>query len=198
MKIPTQQEIAALFAAAPDLPLDLQGWHYDQPIFQQMIQFVKPTTIIEVGSWKGASAAHMLQKCIAAGLDTRLFAVDFFQDTTIHSFQGSFGLFLSNMKHLGFDRQVIPVKECSMVAAFDLEEAGVVADLIYIDAGHTFDECLGDLVSYWPLLRPGGVMIGDDYHEIPSVAQAVRTFCSKKGLAHRDAGDGYHWTILKP
>lgn len=36
-------------------------------------------------------------------------------------------------------------------------------DFVYIDANHTFEGCLADLQSWWPKLRPGGLIAGDDY-----------------------------------
>ena len=38
-----------------------------------------------------------------------------------------------------------------------------VFDLVFIDGGHKSDEVLQDAVLCWPLLKPGGVMVFDDY-----------------------------------
>ena len=40
---------------------------------------------------------------------------------------------------------------------------GIRPNVIHIDAGHDHDAALGDLRRWWPILRPGGVMIMDGY-----------------------------------
>ena len=39
--------------------LDLQGWGSTHPVFEHVVSEYRPTSIVEVGSWKGASASHM-------------------------------------------------------------------------------------------------------------------------------------------
>lgn len=36
-------------------------------------------------------------------------------------------------------------------------------DFVYIDADHTYDAVKADLSAWWPKVRPGGVLAGDDY-----------------------------------
>jgi predicted O-methyltransferase YrrM len=51
------------------------------------------------------------------------------------------------------------------------------ADLIYIDADHTFNSVYPDITEFWNLLSPGGVMFGDDYNDTwPGVKKAVNLF----------------------
>ena len=51
------------------------------------------------------------------------------------------------------------------------------ADLIYIDADHTFNSVHHDITEFWDLLRPGGVIFGDDYNDTwPGVKEAVNLF----------------------
>ena len=40
--------------------VDLQGWGSKHVIFEYLLQKIKPNLIIELGTWKGASAIHML------------------------------------------------------------------------------------------------------------------------------------------
>jgi hypothetical protein len=44
-----------------------------------------------------------------------------------------------------------------------LRHHNVIADVIHIDAGHDYRSVKTDLQIWWPLLRPGGILIGDDY-----------------------------------
>ena len=55
----------------------LWGWNGDRQIFPALIKQLKPSLIIEVGSWMGLSAANMATSCKALGLnDTAVVCVD--------------------------------------------------------------------------------------------------------------------------
>ena len=36
-------------------------------------------------------------------------------------------------------------------------------DFIYVDASHKFADALADIEAWWPKLKLGGLMAGDDY-----------------------------------
>lgn len=52
-----------------------------------------------------------------------------------------------------------------------------IFDLVHVDGDHSALGALNDLVLCWPKLRPGGVLILDDYWT-PEVAEAARRFMS--------------------
>ena len=55
--------------------------------------------------------------------------------------------------------------------------------MIYVDAHHDEEEVLGDLRRAWELLRPGGMIFGDDYTgEEPGVLKAVNRFVAEKAV----------------
>jgi len=65
----------------------------------------------------------------------------------------------------------------SLAAAQVLGRLGIQADLIHIDAGDDEREVFADLSSYFPLLRTGGVIFGDDYEaHWPGLVRAVDLF----------------------
>lgn len=55
--------------------------------------------------------------------------------------------------------------------------------------GHADPEVTIDLEGYWPILRPGGVMIGDDYNAEawPGVVSAANRFAAANGIEIEDA-----------
>lgn len=53
------------------------------------------------------------------------------------------------------------VRSRSATAASALPDSGV--DFIYIDADHSYKGCMSDLQSYFPKIRPGGILAGHDY-----------------------------------
>ncbi|MBV8140209.1 MAG: class I SAM-dependent methyltransferase [Deltaproteobacteria bacterium] len=63
-----------------------------------------------------------------------------------------------------------------------LQRLAVVADLIYIDAGHEFESVLRDIRMYWQLLAPKGAVVFDDYIGWAGVTKAINTFAHENGL----------------
>lgn len=208
MNLPTPQQIAAIYDGIERLGLttDLQGWNSDLPIFGKLIAETSADTIIEIGSWKGRSAVHMCHCVDASPLrrDYRIFCVDFWQNPCLHSDLSplpqvpwdarpdAYQLFLHNVKAYGCHGQVIPVRAESSKGAELLTAWGIVADLIYVDGGHDANTCFNDMVRYWPLLRAGGIMFGDDYPE-PGVTQAVKSFSQIYGVSFTH--DEHHWVL---
>ncbi|MBV8523326.1 MAG: class I SAM-dependent methyltransferase, partial [Acetobacteraceae bacterium] len=55
----------------------------------------------------------------------------------------------------------------------------VKVDLVHLDGGHDYRSVMADLQAWWPLVRPGGILIGDDYNTNgvwPEVRQAFDEF----------------------
>jgi hypothetical protein len=99
--------------------------------------------------------------------------------------------FLANVVQHGFQDVIIPVPCTSVIAARVLASQGIVADLIYIDGSHNYDDVVADIRAYRPLLRSGGVMFGDDY-EWKSVREAVEEELPE----HERTTE--HWIYRKP
>ena len=56
------------------------------------------------------------------------------------------------------------VRKMSVAAAADFPDEHF--DWIYVDALHTYKAVLADVRAWWPKLRPGGLMSGDDYGNV--------------------------------
>lgn len=180
--------------------LDTQGWvdggfdHVFSSIISQKFPN-RPITIIEVGSWKGASAIRMLDVCKRNGTTPKLICVDTWlgspefytpeglsDPTRGECLDTVFDVFKKNIKTLGYHDSVAPLRLSSIQAADVLEKYGVKADIIYIDAAHEYEPVLSDIKAYARLLAPGGIMFGDDYTQHwPGVIHAVNhyTFTTK-------------------
>lgn len=105
--------------------------------------------------------------------------------------------FLSNMVHLGLESFVLPFPSPSRMAAGVLRHHRVQADLIHIDAAHEYADVLEDMNTWWGVLAPGGIMMGDDYTGAwPGVKQAVGEFAANQGLQF--AVEDPKWMIHKP
>jgi hypothetical protein len=61
-------------------------------------------------------------------------------------------------------------------------------DWVYVDGDHSYGEVLSDLRNWWPKIRSGGCIVGDDYQwkderGQSSVKAAVEQFAAEKGVA---------------
>lgn len=145
-----------------------------------------PVTVIEVGSWKGLSANRMAKICKQRGVSAEIVCIDTWLGSPEHmeGESASHGMrrvngvptllteFAKNTKTAGNDDSIFPFPISSAQGASYLASKGVMADIIYVDAGHEYESVLLDLRLYWSLLRPGGVMIMDDYRW-PGVRKAI-------------------------
>jgi predicted O-methyltransferase YrrM len=97
----------------------------------------------------------------------------------------------------GCHDRIIPVRGLTVPIAACLGAWGVVADFIYLDASHDELSVSQDLRAYWPLLRTGGVMAGDDFSSHEGVAKAVRRFSAEIGRAitEHPAAEGTQWSL---
>lgn len=175
------------------LPLDLQGWHSDDPVFEKLIIEVKPKTIIEVGTWKGGSAINMANICKKNQLETKIYCVDTWlgalefwcalNDTAErdlmlkNGYPSIYYQFLSNVIHTNNQDVILPVPITSTIASKYFKFFNIKADLIYVDGSHDYEDVLSDIKNYMPLLNDGGIMFGDDYGGCwMEVVQAVKEY----------------------
>jgi SAM-dependent methyltransferase len=176
--------------------IEMYGWYYDHPIFQQIISQLKPTKIIEVGSLYGASAIHMAKLTKELGLhaeilciDTFLGAPEYWEEATMPQLKLRCGFprfyeqFMVNVIMSGQQDVITPFPLVSTLAAQVLRSRNISVDLIYVDAAHTYREALADIQAFWPLVRPGGVMFGDDFDiNWPGVIRAVHEWTEEEKL----------------
>lgn len=149
----------------------------------------RPLTIIEVGSWKGASAFKMIsacdKKCKIYCVDNWIGGVADFKTISRNEngFPNIFDEFWTNVKNAGYEDIITPITLVSVDGAEVLKEAGVQADVIYIDARHDYKGVTEDLNVYWPLLKKGGLFFGDDFSsDFFGVIGAVQHFAFDVGI----------------
>lgn len=194
--------------------VDLQGWHSDSPFFASVIEKVKPEIIIEVGTWKGCSALHMAKLTENPDLSpTSIFCVDTWlggidhllnQDLPQNDLKRDplgnpriYEQFLHNVAATPYSDRIYPIRQSSLNGARLLGSSDIAADLIYIDASHEYDDVYLDLIYYWDILAPGGIMIGDDF-QFAGVRVAVQRFCFERRVAGEISDDKIFWKIQKP
>ena len=173
---------------------DLQGWNSQHVFLSQTIKEVRPSVVIEVGVWKGGSTIHMAQALRDNGIDGVVVSVDTFLGSWEHYEQEEyfpslmhqngyptlFYTFMTNVVEAGVQEYVHPLPLDSSNAFFVLNRKGIQADVVHIDAGHDYEAVQNDLRMWWQVLKPGGILIADDYDSEgvvwPPVRDAVDDF----------------------
>ncbi|KAL3536662.1 hypothetical protein ACH5RR_000028 [Cinchona calisaya] len=189
-------------------PNKISGWGSTGAVFEHLIRKVKPKTIIEVGTFLGASALHMVKLTRQLGLpDTQILCVDDFrgwpgfQDRfkDIKTVNGDVMLmyqFMQNVVQAGATETVMMVPFSTEAALEKLCTWGIYGDLIEVDAAHDFHSAWSDINRAYKILNPGGVLFGHDYFSAVDnrgVRRAVNLFAR---LHHfRVQVHGQHWLL---
>ena len=193
---------------------DLQGWNSNHPVFREFISVCRPEIIFDVGVWKGSSTITFANLLREYAIDGVVVAIDTFLGSPEHwnrdrpdgmftslrlqhGYPNLYWQFLSNIKHCRCENHVVPLPQTSENAAIILKHHEIKADLIHLDAAHEYGAVLRDTRNYWELLKPGGIFIGDDYHESwPGVMRAANEFAAKVGVKLEIHAP--KWIIRKP
>ena len=176
-------------------PFDLQGWCDDTEIFDMVIDAVRPPLIVEVGTWKGTSAHYMLKRALTYQ-DASIICIDTWLGSSEHWLNPEWRAmldirggrphlqeqFMANVVHAGLQDRVVPLPLPSRLASIVLKAMSFGgmpfnAPMIYVDGAHDEASVREDIAAYWPLVSPGGFLIGDDYsQEWQGVLKAVADF----------------------
>lgn len=142
---------------------DIGGWTNFARIYQLMAAQAKPYSVfVEVGSFIGKSAV-----CMAYYLDlygkhnTTFFAVDHWQRTDeipMPKEADLYATFLHNTKK--FERWINPMRCSSVEAARTFKDESI--DFVWIDAGHSYEDVRADIDAWYPKVKIGGWIGGDD------------------------------------
>lgn len=137
-------------------------------------KFSTGSHFVEVGSWKGKSAAYMAVEIVNSGKNIKFDCVDTWEGSIEHTgmqeiVDGTlYETFISNISPV---KEVInPIRMESIKAAALYEDASL--DFVFIDADHTYEGVKQDIIAWLPKLKNGGILAGHDYGW-SSVSQAV-------------------------
>lgn len=153
-------------------------WYSDagaqREIFAQCIDRLKPSIIVEVGSFVGESAIHMAKLLKAQNRDCAILCVDTWYAGFDHwkgareKIRYHFGRpdfyykFIANVVQNGCQDVIVPMACDSINAARILSWLDIHPQLIYVDGSHEEGDVFRDYVAYWDLLHSGSGMLVDD------------------------------------
>lgn len=178
----------------------IKGWFSFRAVYEQAVREAPdPAHFVEVGSWRGRSAAFMAVEILNSGKNIRFDCVDHWlgsigakmrDDPDVLSGE-LYDIFLKNIAPVRDRIQV--VRELSYEAPkLYLDES---LDFVFIDAGHEYPDVHADIEAWWPKVKPGGVLAGDDFY-----GKGVKRAVSEKFPDFEDlagAGTGRQWRVRK-
>ena len=131
--------------------------------------------ILEIGSFEGRSAVWFLENVLTHP-SADITCLDIFADYTLPGYgtasDGYELRFDHNIRVSGQGHRVTKLKGASHDLLPGLPRAGY--DVIYIDGAHDTKSVLLDTMLSWPLLKPGGLLVFDDYLYIPTLPPVLR------------------------
>lgn len=161
----------------------------------------KTVLVVEVGSWLGYSAEMIgtRLKNLRPGSDTCLICVDTWLGSSDfivnkdgkrskqydelemkNGYPRIYYSFMSAIMNSGLSDVVVPFAMTSVGAADVLHQLKISADIVFIDAGHTYEDVSMDITSWSKIVKSDGLLVGDDIG-FPGVKKAVEEFSTKRG-----------------
>lgn len=142
---------------------------------------MKRQVIVEIGSWHGRSSRALGDNLMEGGV---IYCVDTWNGTiaeqsTNHSSakwrdgDHAFYEFLQNNIDLVQAGKIVPLRMTSKNAADLLKEKGIQADMIFIDADHSYEAVCQDIDTWKGLLKEDGIFCGHDFGAWYGVGVAV-------------------------
>jgi predicted O-methyltransferase YrrM len=142
---------------------------------------------VELGAYKGKSTLFIVTEINNRNRNIKFHTIDTFEgdsgsndEQEIEAYRKvnvskMFDEFSENTKHLKEHFNVIVGKSDESSKFF--EDNSV--DVIFIDAGHSYDAVIRDIKSWLPKIKDGGIMSGHDYDSWAGVNKAVNEIFDK-------------------
>lgn len=175
---------------------NIQGWFNFISIYIHIIDIAEDGDhFVEVGAWKGKSAAFMATEIANSGKQIKFDVVDTWEGSEEHKDDdiiksgGLYELFINNMKPA--EGYYNPIRTTSIEASKLYEDNSL--DFVLLDAAHDYDSIKADIEAWLPKVKPGGIIAGDDYHHTwPGIIKAVDEL-----LPDRQVVDNVCWAYQK-
>jgi Methyltransferase domain len=162
-------------------------WFNGITIYSEQVERAKDGAVfVELGVWKGRSTVFMAVEIANSGKNIEFHAVDHWRGSSSESAHQEdqdvregrlYEVFLENIRPV--KNYVHPICSDSADAAQQFPDRSV--DFVYVDAGHTFAAVPRDIAVWWPKVKHGGVLSGDDWCG-RGVRGAVTEFFSPRGI----------------
>ncbi len=131
-----------------------------------LLEELQPDTILEVGTWAGIRAREMM----AAAGGRMYYGFDLFEEATPEDDAAEFNVkphytLEAVSAVLGFPHRLIRGYSTDTLPAFLAEMGPGCVDFAFIDGGHSVATIDSDWANVRQLVKPGGVILLDDYYK---------------------------------
>ena len=166
----------------------IHGWFTFPNLYSQIVDnYPDGSHFVEIGVWKGKSAAFMATEIFNSKKQIRFDCIDTWEGSEEHINPNAptFEPELLNDKdylYNTFLNNISPVKDIiTPIRKFSLDAVTLYKDnsldFIFIDAAHDYDNVLADIKAWYPKCKKGtGIISGHDYSWGPEVKKAVHDF----------------------
>jgi hypothetical protein len=135
---------------------------------------------VEVGVWKGRSAAFMAVEIINSGKIIQFDLVDTWNGSIEHQplQEDVFEVFNKNIAPVS---SYVNIKRMESILAAPTYKDGSL-DFVFIDAAHDYENVKADIKAWLPKVKQGGYLAGHDYPTWPGVTQAVNEIFGEQNI----------------
>lgn len=195
--------------------------HITDSVIDEVLRRTAPSFWLELGSMLGGSAIKVAQRIEAQGFDCGVVCVDpFCGDVNMHHWELElaktggwrflqlrngrptiFERFAANVLAAGVSHRIHPIHATAIVGMRFLDRIHMLGylsqlpDVIYLDAAHEAGETLLELQTAWGILRPNGILMGDDWDWL-AVRRDVQRFTDIVGV-DVELRENNQWIIQK-
>jgi predicted O-methyltransferase YrrM len=146
----------------PELSGLPQGWfHHGEKILDLVVAH-QPRVVVELGTWRGASAIALARVMRPWG--GVVYCVDTFTGGVNGGRTAAPPKMLAETAGNFIRAGVAPFTRLIVTTTVAAASGWTLpVDFLYVDADHTQENCASDLSAWWPHVRVGGLVAGDDY-----------------------------------
>jgi predicted O-methyltransferase YrrM len=146
-----------------DHPAAVPGWFHHGPTILELVEQHQPTVCVELGTWLGASAIPVARAIRRWGgtltcVDT--WAGDLSGHPQVPQPPWMLVACARNILDAGVGANVRLIPATTGEAA---QWWTAPIEYLYVDAAHSYEAVRADLRAWAPKMRPGGLLLGDDY-----------------------------------
>jgi hypothetical protein len=130
-----------------------EDWFTYPTLYSNVVnKFGEGAHFVEVGSWKGRSAAFMGVEICNSGLNIKFDCVDTWEGSIEHQdidLSDLYNEFLSNVKPVA--NYINPIRNTSLEASKLYQDSSL--DFVFIDASHRYEDVLNDIEAWLPKIK---------------------------------------------
>jgi hypothetical protein len=164
----------------------IPGFFSFQPVYDLALARIPDHGVwVEIGAWQGRSISYAVIQSLTMNKNIQFHVVDIWRLAEKHHRPGLesdhdlYEAFLRNTASI--QDQFVIHRKSRDVAAADFEDQSL--DFVMIDADHSYEAVARDIRAWWPKMRPGALMVGDDLRgSFPGVRQAITEFAAEQAL----------------